>query len=171
MIIAIQDQLRQKETQIDILVVRKKYKEVTLKLIKNLISLITAAMMLNGCAATVSRPVLYPNVHYQKVGPVQGDVDVQYCLSLADNYVRDPDRYQDLAKGAIIGGAVGAGTGAVAGAIMKEKGGRPTAAGAAIGAIVGVAKELRKMGERSPTYQRFVEHCLQKKGYEVTSWQ
>jgi len=127
------------------------------------------ALALSACAAT-SRPTLYPNETFQKAGPAQADADISYCMNLADQYVKDPNRYADMAKGGVVGGAVGAGTGAIAGAITKSNVGRATGAGAAVGSIIGVLDSARKSGQRTPNYERFVEHCLHEKGYQIIGW-
>jgi hypothetical protein len=90
-------------------------------------------------------------------------------MALADEYIKQPNRYTEIAKQGLIGGALGAGTGAVAGVITGETG-RGTGAGAAVGGILGVLKGMSEMNERSPSYERFVEHCLQKEGYEIAGW-
>ncbi|MCB0358322.1 MAG: hypothetical protein KDD44_01755 [Bdellovibrionales bacterium] len=122
-----------------------------------------------GCATT-SDPVLYPNEHLQRVGSVHAEQEVEECKALADQYVKDQNKYAEMAKSGAVGGAVGAGTGALAGTITKGSVGRTTAAGAAVGAIVGIVREYSQTRGHSPSYQRFVEHCLHKKGYEVTGW-
>jgi hypothetical protein len=124
-----------------------------------------------ACASMTTKhtPKLMPNAKFQRTpqGQVQSDIDD--CLALADQYVEEPNRYTSIAKQGLVGGAVGAGTGAVAGAITGNAG-RGTGAGAAVGGILGVLRGLNEMNERTPSYQRFVEHCLQRKGYEVTGW-
>ena len=127
-------------------------------------------LALIGCSAT-SKPTFYPNDVFLKAGPAQVDADREYCMSLADEYVKDPDKYTEAAKEGAIGAGVGAGAGAIGGVIMQGSVGRATAAGAAVGGIMGVVSSMRKQGDRSPSYQRFVEHCLHKKGYEITGWQ
>ena len=44
------------------------------------------------------------------------------------------------------------------------------AASAAIGGILGVMKSLKETGEHSPSYQRFVEGCIEKQGDEGVRW-
>jgi hypothetical protein len=90
-------------------------------------------------------------------------------MALGDQYSQQPNRYQDLLKQGLVGGAIGAGTGAVAGAITGNAG-RGTGAGAAVGGILGVLKSLSETNDHSPSYERFVERCLQKQGYEVVGW-
>ena len=134
-----------------------------------LIFCVVVGSLVVGCAAT-AKPDFYPNEHFQNVGSVQADVDRKYCLALADNYVKEPNDYLEMGKSGVAGGVAGAGTGALAGAIMKGAVGRSTAAGAAVGAIVAIASESVKQSGRTPSYERFVEHCLQKKDYEVIGW-
>jgi hypothetical protein len=125
----------------------------------------------SACASMLAekRPQLYPNEKLARTSSMQAQADINQCMSLADAYIKEPNKYADVAKQGLIGGAVGAGTGAVAGAIVGNAG-RGTGAGAAVGGILGVLKGLSEMNERSPSYERFVEHCLQKQGYEITGW-
>lgn len=124
-----------------------------------------------GCAAmtTPATPDLYPNEKLNRTPRGQIHADVNHCLALADEYIKQPNKYGEMAKEGLIGGAVGAGTGAVGGAIMGNAG-RATGAGAAVGGILGVLHAASKMNDRSPSYERFVEHCLQKQGYEIIGW-
>ncbi|WKZ56841.1 MAG: glycine zipper family protein [Bdellovibrionota bacterium] len=127
---------------------------------------------ISGCATmdgSSKRPVFYPNSHLQRVGQMQAEQDTTFCMGLADEYVQEPNKYQEMAKGAAIGGVTGAATGAVGGVIMGNTG-RGTAAGAAVGAILGLLNEMRKQGEGDPTYQAFVSQCLANKGYQVYAW-
>lgn len=124
-----------------------------------------------ACSSLTTRhtPDLYPNAKLSETPRGQVQDDVNYCISLADQYIKEPNRYGSMAKQGLVGGALGAGTGAVAGAITGNAG-RGTGAGAAVGGILGVLKGMSEMNERSPSYERFVEHCLQKQGYEITGW-
>ncbi|MCB0325009.1 MAG: hypothetical protein KDD69_15605 [Bdellovibrionales bacterium] len=124
----------------------------------------------SGCAASSSSPVLYPNEHYQRLSSEQIDYAVERCKQLGEEYAAQPNKYSEYGKGALVGGAVGAGTGALAGTITKSNVGRATGAGAAVGAILGVVNELRDRGEPEPGYRQFVNHCLERDGFEVTGW-
>ena len=137
--------------------------------IMKLLILSSFLFLLSACSANRT-PAFYPNDHYNKAGDVQAEVDSKYCQALADQYVKEPNRYSSTAKEATIGGALGAATGAVAGAITRGNVGRSLGAGAAVGAIWSIANDLRRTGNVSPTYQRFVERCLQQKGYETVGW-
>ena len=127
---------------------------------------------LGGCASmtTPQTPDLFPNDKLNKTPRGQVNADMNHCLSLADEYIKQPNKYGEMAKEGVVGGAVGAGTGALAGVITGNNAGRATGAGAAVGGILGVLHAASKMNDRSPSYQRFVEHCLQKQGYEVIGW-
>ncbi len=122
-----------------------------------------------GCAAS-SKPTLYPNNHLTSQSKSDVDADIKYCLDLADNYVKDPSKYHGLATTGITAGAIDAGAGALGGVIVGSNVGRSVGAGAAVAAVIAIANELITKGDHSPSYQSFANHCLTKKGYEVTGW-
>jgi hypothetical protein len=126
--------------------------------------------VLAAACSTQRGPMLYPNEQLQRVGPGEAQADVRYCEDLAREYSENENKYVEAGKAGLIGGAIGAGTGALAGTIMGESAGRGAGAGAAVGGILGILNEMRQQGEGSPSYRQFVEHCLEKKGYEVTGW-
>jgi hypothetical protein len=133
--------------------------------------LLTAVSTAISCSQLTGekRPQLYPNEKLARTSSVEAQSDVTRCMALADDYIKDPNKYASMAEQGLVGGAVGAGVGAVAGAIGGDVG-RSTGAGAAVGGILGVLKGMSEMNERSPSYERFVEHCLQKQGYEIIGW-
>jgi hypothetical protein len=133
--------------------------------------LTVSVLSLGACSSmtTPKTPDFYPNEKLNATPRGQVQADVNTCVAMADEYIKEPNKYGSMAKQGLIGGAVGAGTGAVAGTITGNAG-RGTGAGAAVGGMLGVLKGLSEMNERSPSYERFVEHCLQKKGYEITGW-
>jgi len=132
----------------------------------------TLVLTISACAAVSGpkTPDLFPNAKLSStpMGVVQGDLNS--CMALADQYIKEPNKYGDMAKQGVVGGAVCAGTGALAGVITGNNAGRATGAGAAVGGILGVQSSASAMNERSPSYERFVEHCLQKRGYEIVGW-
>jgi outer membrane lipoprotein SlyB len=130
-----------------------------------------SVLSLSACASmtTPKTPDLFPNEKLNRTPSGQVQADVQSCLALADQYIEQSNKYGNIAKQGLIGGAVGAGTGAVAGTITGNAG-RGTGAGAAVGGMIGVLKGASEMNERPQAYERFVEHCLQKKGYEIVGW-
>ena len=137
----------------------------------NKLTLLTLCVsaFVTGCAAS-SKPTLYPNDHLTSQSKSEVDADIKYCQDLADNYVKDPNKYQGLATTGITAGAIGAGAGALGGVIVGSNVGRATGAGAAVAAVVAIANELINKGDHSPSYQSFANHCLAKKGYKVTGW-
>jgi len=97
--------------------------------------------------------------------------DKEECMALASDYASDQSGYSDTLKSGAIGAGVGAGTGALAGVITKGKVGRTTAAGAAVGGVLGVLKGLYDKNQNAnPSYDQFVEHCLERKGYDIAGW-
>lgn len=138
--------------------------------IKYFLCCLIVPLTLFGCAST-KVPQLYPNAHLGDVGPERASEDRKYCLTLADEYVEERGKYDELAKETGIGAVGGAAAGAVGGAILGGSVGRATAAGAAAGAVITLVRGLFELREHSPSYQRFVEYCLQKRGYEVIGWE
>jgi len=145
---------------------------------KSLYQLAIAALILAGLSACASqRPVLYPNAHLKTVGNAAAEQDVSACMAEADNYVASGGASQqkagNVAKGTAVGGATGAATGAVGGAIAGNAG-EGAAIGAATGATAGFLGGLFGVfGDSgpSPVYQRYVERCLQERGYEPIGWE
>jgi hypothetical protein len=143
-----------------------------MRVASSLLSFVTIAAVFSGCASltTPKSPDLFPNEKLNRTSRGQVSMDVNECMALADQYIQQPNKYVEMGKQGLIGGAVGAGTGALAGTIVGSNPGRSTGAGAAVGGILGVLNAAKDMNERTPSYERFVEHCLQKKGYEITGW-
>jgi hypothetical protein len=113
---------------------------------KNLLALVIIALALEGCAST--RPVLYPNEHFNTVGSETANRDVESCM--------------DLAESAGASGAVG---GAVVGAA-----GSGSAIGAATGATAGLLHWIFSKPTRSSAFENFVNRCLQERGYQTVGW-
>lgn len=138
-----------------------------------IIAIIFGVFFLFGCSPAYKgtrAPDFYPNEHLEKVGRRQANNDARYCMSLADDYVKQPNAYQEGAKNVTKAAVAGTAAGAVGGAIMGGSYGRYTAAGAATGAIVQLLREMNKAGEKSPGWEKFVEKCLENKGYQVYDW-
>ncbi|MBN8548366.1 MAG: hypothetical protein J0M12_03505 [Deltaproteobacteria bacterium] len=135
------------------------------------VSFLTIVLALGACSAFSGPPTpdFYPNKKYLDSPRSVVNEDEQACLAMANEYIKQPNKYQTLAKDAVVGGAVGAAGGAIGGAIMGHAG-PATGAGAAIGGLLGVLKGLSDMNEPTPSYERFVEHCLQQKGYAIIGW-
>ena len=138
---------------------------------KSLFLTTSLSLTLIGCSAVMGKksPDFYPNETLQRQGPGAANSAAQYCMALADEYVKQPNVYAESLKQGLGGAAIGAGTGAVGGAIFGNAG-RGTGAGAAMGGILGVLRGASQSSDPSPSYERFVERCLQQKGYEVVGW-
>lgn len=137
---------------------------------------VTCLVELVGCSAT--RPTLYPNDQYQKVGAAQADRDVADCEAKAQQYVKSGGQGGQMAKEATrnvgVGATVGAASGAVGGAIGGSAG-EGAAIGAASGATAGLLGTMFgwmfRRSEPDPVYSNFVETCLRDKGYQPIGWQ
>jgi hypothetical protein len=147
-----------------------------------MMSLRTAALpiaclfFLSACTAT--RPTLYPNEQYQKVGAAQADRDIADCEAKAQQYVKSGGQGGQMAVEAArntgVGAAVGAAGGAVGGAIGGDPG-QGAAVGAASGATAGLLGTMFgwmfRRSEPDPVYRTFVETCLHDKGYQPIGWE
>ncbi len=120
----------------------------SLNQMRKVLQSVCLSLLVAGCAQMYAekRPQLYPNDKLNRTPSNQARADVDRCISLADSYIDDPNKYTEIAKQGLIGGVVGAGTGAVAGTIMGEAG-RGTGAGAAVGGILGVLRGLSHMND------------------------
>ena len=118
------------------------------------------------------RPELYPNAKLKEAGPSQSRKDIADCQIQAEDYEsknssnKQGERVGNTAKGA----AKGAALGALGGTIVNGKAGRGAGAGAAIGGVKAVAQNRKEAREGSPVYRKFVEGCLEDKGYKVLEW-
>ena len=138
------------------------------------------SVALVACSAT--KPTLYPNDQYNKVGAARADQDVANCQAQAEEYVKtggssSADGGQmagEAARNTGVGAAVGAASGAVGGAIGGNVG-EGAAVGAASGATAGLLGTMFgwmfRRSEPDPVYRNFVEKCLRDKGYEPIGWE
>lgn len=124
--------------------------------------------MTAGCAARYG-PVLYPNAHLQAVGEVQAQKDIDECEVLAETYIKDHPELE-TAKSTVAGGAAGAIVGGAAGAVTGSLG-RGIGVGAAVGAASGLVHGIARASHPSPLYKKFVDKCLQDRGYEPLGWE
>lgn len=130
------------------------------------------------CACSATKPTLYPNDQYKRVGEAQADQDVANCQAQAKEYVKTggqgAQRAGEAARNTGVGAAVGAASGAVGGAIGGNVG-EGAAVGAASGATAGLLGTMFgwmfQRSEPDPVYRNFVEKCLRDKGYEPIGWQ
>ncbi len=115
------------------------------------------------------RPHLYPNAHYQEVGPETAQMDIAGCMARADVGAPQESTGRDAAVNTVGGAAGGAALGAIAGAIAGNAG-TGAATGAAVGGAAGLGKTAYDKRKPSETYQGYVDACLREKGYEVIGW-
>jgi hypothetical protein len=128
---------------------------------------IAAALALAGCAT--SRPILYPNAHYQSVGADAAEREISECRKLAETAgAREgPGAGGQVAGSTAAGAGIGAAGGAVGGAIGGSAG-----LGAAGGAVAGFLGGLfSRKPKPDAAYRNFVDRCLRERGYEPTGWQ
>ena len=124
-------------------------------------------LLLVGCAA--KRPVLYPNAKLKSTSVAVAEQDIEACLEMARAAGASKGHGGELAGEAAGTTAAGSATGAAAGSIYGSAG-QGAAAGAAAGATAGLFRGLFKAREGDPVFRRFVEKCLQEKGYEPIGW-
>ena len=119
-------------------------------------------IILTSCA---SRPVLYPNNKLKNVGKEQANQDINICMEEAEAYLDSPTG-KNILKGAGGGSLIGGAMGAVSGIFRGDIVGRAVR-GAAIGGAGGGAA-----GALTPDTikKRYVNSCLQKKGYRLLGW-
>jgi hypothetical protein len=122
-----------------------------------------------GCAST--RPVLYPNEHFNTAGSKAAERDIKACMDLAEAAGAESGGSEAgrAATNAAGGAAIGAASGAVGGAVVGAAG-SGSAIGAASGATAGLLHWIFSEPERSPAYENFVNRCLQERGYQPVGW-
>lgn len=140
--------------------------------------ILISAALLAGCASTgasspSARPVFYPNVMLNRVGPAQAQRDADQCMYNAQNAGLTPEeKTNSITHGAAQGAAVG-GVASAVGALVRgrsvERALESGAAGAAVGGSAGaVAGALHE--KPSVTYRNYVQRCLKDKGFDVIGW-
>ena len=124
-------------------------------------------LFITGCAE--KRPVLYPNYHLKQVGMSRADADINECIRLANEYVKDRAGERILKKTAT-NAAVGAAAGAAGAAVLGHNVGKGAAAGAAVTGAATLTRGVLKSDDPDPLFRRYVEKCLREKGYSVIGW-
>ena len=138
---------------------------------KHLYTLILA-IFLSGCGLSLSpqeKPQLFQNEKFQATQETARNEDLKECIELGEANVDLKSPTLEIIRMGFIGALVGAGTGAISGSILEDTSNN-VAAGSAVGAVVGILQACLDLQKHSPYFERFVEYCLQKKGYEVTGW-
>ncbi len=137
---------------------------------RKLVGVVPLLAVVSLVSCSPQRPVLYPNAKLQSVGSAQADADVNECIALAQQSGVGSSRAGEVAGKTATAGAIGAAGGAAAGAV-RGNAGRGAAAGAAGGAAVGLTAGLLKTRDLDPVTKRWVEACLQERGYRTIGWQ
>ena len=133
-------------------------------------SLILVLLLLTACASGPERPVFYYGSYIEPVDRAESTRDTNECMALArqagvrEN--RDGNVGNRAASGALLGGIA-----AGAWSLIRGNGGENVVAGAVAGGATGTAKGMLESNEQSPTFRRYVEHCLEDRGYRVIGWE
>jgi hypothetical protein len=129
-----------------------------------------ACLLLTACSAP--KPILYPNGHYQSVGPEAAKADIAECKQMAEGAGARPGEGKagQVAGSTVAGSGVGAASGAVGGAVVGAAS-RGSAIGAAGGATAGLLRGLFRRPRPGQAYKNFVDRCLQDRGYEPVGWE
>ncbi len=134
------------------------------------LSILFIILLLTGCSS--SRPVLYPDDQAGHGGQQAINSAIDACKASARKAGISKTSFQgertatNTAKGAAVGAVSGLVGGAISGGL-----GIGAAIGAASGATAGLLSSLFSVDEPNPTYQNFVNRCLQDKGYQVLGWE
>ncbi len=120
------------------------------------------------------RPVLDDNYKYQNTPKDQSEADIDECIKKGDEFLKGR-KMKKAGKEAVRKGAIGAFFGGLFGFLVRgDTGGlvRGVAVGAGVGAAVG-AGSVAGEGTVTPDQmkQRYVNRCLNEKGYGVLGWE
>ena len=131
---------------------------------KNVMLVLTGALLLSGCATNSNQPVIdiksyKPVVDTKGADMTKYDQDLAECRELAQQVTVGGD----TATGALIGAGLGAAIGAAAGAISGDPG-MGAAIGASTGGIGGGATGYGGGIQRQIT---IINNCLSGRGYKV----
>jgi len=123
-----------------------------------------------GCSGP--KPILYPNAHFEAMGPDAVERDIADCRNMAQSAGATPERGKGarVAGSTVAGAGIGAAGGAVGGAVVGAAG-SGSAIGAASGATMGLLRGLFSSPTPSQAYMRFVDRCLSERGYEPMGWE
>jgi hypothetical protein len=120
---------------------------------------------------SVKRPILYPNAHYEIMGPEAARKDVAACWELARktgaNENNEAQVSQDAANDAAALAVFGAATAAALGGDPY----RGAVAGAVGGGVASMTAGVMVQGNPPGVFRGVVERCLFEKGYEVAGWE
>jgi outer membrane lipoprotein SlyB len=132
--------------------------------------LLLGAIIASSLACAAKRPALYPNARLEAVGAAAAQRDIDDCLQKAAAAGYTSNSGGQVAGSSAVGAAAGAAVGAAVGAFAGGAG-TGAAMGAAGGGTGGLIRGLFRSRDLDPVQRRFVEQCLQEKGYQVIGWQ
>jgi outer membrane lipoprotein SlyB len=135
-----------------------------------IVTLFALASVVLTSACAPQRPALYPNQKLNSVGAAGAQRDIDECIALAQSSGVGANKAGKIAGRTATAGAVGGAAGAAAGAVRGHAG-RGAAMGAAGGAAGGFMSSLIKSRELDPVTKRYVDICLQERGYRTLGWQ
>ena len=101
-----------------------------------------------------------PNTQFEKSGAAFAESDMQYCTQLTEEYIKAQDELHGLDLNRNQGSdeprasADLAKVRAVSGQTIRDE-------------ILALLHELDQMGVSNPSYNWLLEHCLERRGYEV----
>lgn len=142
-----------------------------MKIIKSVVAIATCVSIVS-CSSY--RPILDQNKKYNSVGRYQAETDVDKCLAMADEYLKESKKRRmakEAGRNAVVGAVAGTAAGVLFGHNLKS-----TLAGAAIGTGVGAGLgALSVAGEDNVApdviKQRYVGNCLAREGYSIIGWE
>ncbi len=115
------------------------------------------------------QPNLYPNEFLKKTPYSTVQSDIAGCKAQATSSLNEGSTGRNAVRSGARTAAKGAALGALAGSI-SGKAGKGAGAGAAVGGVVGVAGAAKEGRQGSPDWRKYVEVCLEEKGYKVVGW-
>jgi outer membrane lipoprotein SlyB len=133
--------------------------------------------LLAACATTQqapSRPLLYPNATFNKIGQAAADAEVNACLAKAQASGLSPMAEnnsvgQGAAAGGLMSGVAGVVGGLVSGRSLESSMAQGVAS-AAVGGAVGATGGAMRPNQANPLYRNFVQRCIGEKGLETIGW-
>ena len=130
--------------------------------------LIFLALLLTSCSR---RPVLYDNGKLQREGQKGVALDIEDCMERAEIAgAKGDSQATSSAKDAGIGAIAGSSAAADGGAILNGAvSGRGIGAGAGAGAAGSLVYGLFRK-DPDPVFERYVDLCLQERGYDPIGW-
>jgi hypothetical protein len=126
------------------------------------------SLLLTSCSR---RPVLYENGALQRTGRDLAEHDIDDCMERAEAAgAKGDSRGTKAAKDAGVGAAAGAAAATVGSAILDGAlSGRVIGAGAGAGAAGSLIYGLFR-NNPDPVFERYVNLCLEERGYDPIGW-